>query len=165
MKATALAGILLGATLIFVAHPLQAQHKGKTKASELASKSQAALTQLYATAPLAKTLGPKAYAILVFPEVTKAGFGIGGQYGEGALLKKGAAAAVPGRASARAASDSGGDVNSRAAGERRPRFLSSRLGRTRKNLSSGDDHETFLEVLLSFDPSGEFRRGPRNKTG
>ena len=32
-------------------------------------------------------------AILVFPKVKKAGLGIGGQYGEGALLKKGAAAA------------------------------------------------------------------------
>jgi lipid-binding SYLF domain-containing protein len=29
----------------------------------------------------------------VFPEVTKAGLGVGGQYGEGALLKKGSAAA------------------------------------------------------------------------
>jgi len=31
-------------------------------------------------------------SILVFPKVTKAGFGIGGQYGEGTLLKKDAAA-------------------------------------------------------------------------
>jgi lipid-binding SYLF domain-containing protein len=29
----------------------------------------------------------------VFPELTKAGLGVGGQYGEGALLKKGSAAA------------------------------------------------------------------------
>jgi lipid-binding SYLF domain-containing protein len=93
MKTTALAAVLLGAILTFMAHPSVAQDKGKTKASELASKSQAALTQLYAQAPLAKTLAPTAYAILVFPEVTKAGFGIGGQYGEGALLKKGKAAA------------------------------------------------------------------------
>ena len=51
------------------------------------------MQQLYASAPLAKELGPKAQAILVFPKVTKAGLGIGGQYGEGALLKKGTAAA------------------------------------------------------------------------
>jgi lipid-binding SYLF domain-containing protein len=93
MKTTTLAGILVGAALIAVALPSQAQDKGKTKASELASKSQAALTQLYATAPLAKTLAPTAHAILVFPEVRKAGLGIGGQYGEGTLLKNGAAAA------------------------------------------------------------------------
>ena len=44
-------------------------------------------------APLAKGIGPTAYAILVFPKVKKAGLGIGGQYGEGTLLKKGAAVA------------------------------------------------------------------------
>ena len=93
MKTTALAGILLSATMALMPDPSLAQDKGKTKASELASKSQAALTQLYAQAPLAKTLAPTAHAILVFPEVTKAGFGIGGQYGEGMLLKNGKAAA------------------------------------------------------------------------
>ena len=51
------------------------------------------MQQLYASVPLAKALGPKAQAILVFPKVTKAGLGIGGQYGEGALLKEGAAVA------------------------------------------------------------------------
>jgi lipid-binding SYLF domain-containing protein len=93
MKATALAGVVLVATLTFAAHPSLAQDKGKTKASELARASQAALEQLYAEAPLAKELGPKAYAILVFPKVKKAGLMIGGQYGEGALLKNGTAAA------------------------------------------------------------------------
>jgi hypothetical protein len=43
--------------------------------------------------PLAKAAAPKAHAIFVFPKVTKAGLGIGGQYGEGALLKKGQAVA------------------------------------------------------------------------
>jgi lipid-binding SYLF domain-containing protein len=42
---------------------------------------------------LAKALTPKAYAVLVFPGVKKAGFMIGGQYGEGTLLKGGKAAA------------------------------------------------------------------------
>jgi lipid-binding SYLF domain-containing protein len=93
MKTLTSAGIVLGAALAFVAHPSEAQDKGKTKATELASKSQTALNQLYATAPLAKQLGPKAEAILVFPKVTKAGLMVGGQYGEGALLKKGTAVA------------------------------------------------------------------------
>ena len=79
------------AALICAAHPSVAQDKGKTEAAELASASQAALKQLYASVPLAKELGPKAHAILVFPKVTKAGLGIGGQYGEGALLKGGTA--------------------------------------------------------------------------
>ena len=39
--------------------------------------------------PAAKALGAKAKAVLVFPNVTKAGLGIGGQYGEGALIQGG----------------------------------------------------------------------------
>jgi lipid-binding SYLF domain-containing protein len=44
--------------------------------------------------PLAKELTKIAEAILVFPEIKRAGFMVGGQYGEGALLKKGAAVAA-----------------------------------------------------------------------
>jgi lipid-binding SYLF domain-containing protein len=93
MRTRSMAGFLVGASVICLAHPSSAQDKGKTEAAELARASQAALQQLYASAPLAKELGPKAHAILVFPKITKAGLGIGGQYGEGALLKKGTAAA------------------------------------------------------------------------
>ena len=88
-----LAAVLAGAALIGAAQPVLAQDKGKTEAAKLASESQTALKELYATVPLAKELGPKAHAILVFPKVTKAGLGIGGQYGEGALLKGGTAVA------------------------------------------------------------------------
>jgi len=70
-----------------------AQDKGKSEAAELTSEAQAALTSLYTNTPIAKELGPKAAAVLVFPEVKKAGLGIGGQYGEGALLTKGTATA------------------------------------------------------------------------
>ena len=87
------AGVLAGAALLCAASASVAQDKGKTEAAELASESQAALQQLYANVPLAKELGPKAHAILVFPKVTKAGLGIGGQYGEGTLLKGGKAVA------------------------------------------------------------------------
>ena len=93
MTTTLRAGVLAGAVLLCAAHPSVAQDKGKTEAAELAGKSQAALQKLYASAPLAKELGPKAHAILVFPEVTKAGLGIGGQYGEGTLFKGGKAVA------------------------------------------------------------------------
>jgi len=48
---------------------------------------------LYASVPAAKALGQNAQAILVFPKVTKAGLGVGGQFGEGALLRKGKAIA------------------------------------------------------------------------
>ena len=43
--------------------------------------------------PAAKTLGATANAILVFPKVTKAGLGVGGQLGDGALLQNGKAVA------------------------------------------------------------------------
>jgi lipid-binding SYLF domain-containing protein len=49
----------------------------------------AALTKLYASEPAAKMIGAKAKAVLVFPSIIKAGFMVGGQYGEGALLKDG----------------------------------------------------------------------------
>jgi lipid-binding SYLF domain-containing protein len=39
--------------------------------------------------PAAKTLGEKAKGVLVFPGIAKGGFMVGGQYGEGVLLKDG----------------------------------------------------------------------------
>jgi lipid-binding SYLF domain-containing protein len=48
-----------------------------------------ALEKLYAKSPSARTLGEQAKGILVFPGIVKGGFIVGGQYGEGALLKGG----------------------------------------------------------------------------
>jgi len=48
-----------------------------------------ALKKLYAKSASAKTLGEKAKGVLVFPTIVKGGFIVGGQYGEGALLKGG----------------------------------------------------------------------------
>jgi lipid-binding SYLF domain-containing protein len=62
-------------------------------AAELSRDAAASLQKLYASVPAAKALGPTAHAILVFPKVTKAGLGVGGQFGEGALLKGGKAVA------------------------------------------------------------------------
>lgn len=86
-----MAGVLMATAFIWTEHPSVAQDEGKTAAAELAGTSTAALETLYGSAELAKQLAPKAQAILVFPKVTKAGLGIGGQYGEGALLKNGKA--------------------------------------------------------------------------
>ena len=58
-------------------------------AAEISRDAQAALKSLYAKVPAAKTIGAKAQAVLVFPKITKAGLGIGGQFGEGALIKGG----------------------------------------------------------------------------
>jgi lipid-binding SYLF domain-containing protein len=49
----------------------------------------AALKKLYETTPIAKALAKKAKGILVFPNVVKAGFLVGGQYGEGAMRARG----------------------------------------------------------------------------
>jgi lipid-binding SYLF domain-containing protein len=62
-------------------------------AAELSRDANASLQKLYASVPAAKALGASAHAILVFPKVTKAGLGVGGQFGEGALLQKGKAVA------------------------------------------------------------------------
>jgi lipid-binding SYLF domain-containing protein len=83
----------LTAVVLLVNVPAVAQEEGKTAAAELTADSQQALAALVATVPLAKSLATKATAILVFPKVKKAGLGIGGQYGEGTLLKGTKAAA------------------------------------------------------------------------
>ncbi len=49
----------------------------------------AALKALYAGNAGAKALGDKAIGILVFPSITKAGFIVGGQGGNGTLFEKG----------------------------------------------------------------------------
>ncbi|MEN6620421.1 MAG: lipid-binding SYLF domain-containing protein [Smithella sp.] len=51
--------------------------------------SRTALANLYKKVPVAKILGQKAKAILVFPSVLKAGLVVGGQGGNGALLVDG----------------------------------------------------------------------------
>src|SRR5258707_12412800 len=51
--------------------------------------ANAALNKLYAKESVAKALSEKASGILVFPNIVKAGFIVGGHYGEGALLRDG----------------------------------------------------------------------------
>jgi len=61
--------------------------------AELERSSRAALNTLVAQNPSAKALNDKAVAVLVFPDVKKAGFIVGGQYGEGVLWRGDKAAA------------------------------------------------------------------------
>lgn len=51
-----------------------------------------ALETLYANNEVARLLGPKSKAVLVFPSIVKAGFMFGGQMGNGVLLKGGSPA-------------------------------------------------------------------------
>jgi lipid-binding SYLF domain-containing protein len=80
---------LAAATGISLAAPGRAADMGRNTAAQLSGDSQKALNGLYSRVPGAKAIGAKAKAVLVFPKVTKAGLGIGGQYGEGALLRDG----------------------------------------------------------------------------
>lgn len=54
-------------------------------AQEIDAKINQALKAFYKHSSAGKELARKASGVLVFPEVYKAGFGIGGEYGEGAL--------------------------------------------------------------------------------
>ena len=54
-------------------------------AEEIEAKTNSALKMFYEKVGPAKALSARAKGILVFPDVIKAGFGIGGEYGEGAL--------------------------------------------------------------------------------
>jgi lipid-binding SYLF domain-containing protein len=54
--------------------------------SGLEPAAAAALADLYTQSDTARTLGESAKGILVFPEITKGGFIVGGHYGEGILI-------------------------------------------------------------------------------
>ena len=56
-------------------------------AADLDKDSQQALQTLYKTEPVAETLSRTAKAILVFPNIVKAGLVFGGSYGEGELIE------------------------------------------------------------------------------
>jgi len=58
-------------------------------AAEIDRDAQKALDNLYAKSPSAKTMSEKAIGILVFPGIVKGGFIVGGQYGEGVLIRDG----------------------------------------------------------------------------
>ncbi len=54
--------------------------------------AEEALKSLYASEPKAKAIGDKSAGVLVFPNIVRAGFVVGGSGGEGVLYKKGKAA-------------------------------------------------------------------------
>jgi lipid-binding SYLF domain-containing protein len=100
MKIQEKAGIVMGAkklsfigplVLVLVAVVLLTFPRGSVAATakELNRDVDVALEKLYRTTPAAKQLAGTAKGILVFPSIVKAGLGIGGQYGEGALRVRG----------------------------------------------------------------------------
>lgn len=78
--------------LLLLAAPLALAAGTATAASreEIDARAQEALEKLYERTPAARELAGKSSGILVFPRVIKAGFGVGGEFGEGSLLVGGA---------------------------------------------------------------------------
>jgi len=74
---------LMAATL-----PASAQSRGALEAD-----ARKAYNSLIVKVPAAKAIGKNAVAVLVFPKITKAGLMVGGQSGDGVLLKEGKATA------------------------------------------------------------------------
>jgi lipid-binding SYLF domain-containing protein len=68
--------------------PASAQSRGALEAD-----ARKAYNSLIAKVPAAKAIGKSAVAVLVFPKITKAGLMVGGQSGDGVLLKEGKATA------------------------------------------------------------------------
>lgn len=60
-------------------------------ASDLNREAQQALDTLYSSNAVAADFGERAQAVLVFPNIVKAGLVFGGAYGEGVLFREGSA--------------------------------------------------------------------------
>lgn len=79
---------------------------------EIDAEVQEAISTFYQKTSAGKRLAQKAAGMLVFPSVIKAGIGIGGEYGEGALLVNGKTAAYYSTAAASIGFQLGAQVKS-----------------------------------------------------
>ena len=82
--------LLMAALAAALLVPPAAQAAGK---EEIDARVRAAKATLFTEEPLAKELAAKAAGMLVMPRVIKAGFGIGGEGGDGALQVNGSTVA------------------------------------------------------------------------
>jgi lipid-binding SYLF domain-containing protein len=85
MRSRRLTALALLLTLSFWLPALAPQPAAAASALEIDAAVVAALTRFDQEVPAGRPLLAKAKGVLVFPHVIKAGFGIGGEYGEGAL--------------------------------------------------------------------------------
>ena len=76
---------LAAATITFIAIAACPFGAFAESASEIDRNASESLITLYNTTPGAKALADKSKGLLIFPNIVKGGFIIGGQYGNGAL--------------------------------------------------------------------------------
>jgi lipid-binding SYLF domain-containing protein len=74
--------LTIAATVVSATSPAHA-----ATAEDIGKSSAQALEKLCKANPVAATLSQKAKAVLIFPNIIKAGLLFGGSYGEGALLE------------------------------------------------------------------------------
>ncbi|HEX4597276.1 MAG TPA: YSC84-related protein [Burkholderiaceae bacterium] len=79
LKRTAMAALLL------CGFALSSSPSAAASKEELDAHAREAIGDLYRASPAARQLAGRAAGMLVFPSVIKAGFWVGGEYGEGAL--------------------------------------------------------------------------------
>lgn len=77
---------LVPASLAAAAMALAAGAASAATTADINRDSSAALQKLYSSNPAAAEIGKQARAILIFPNIVKAGLVFGGAYGEGELL-------------------------------------------------------------------------------
>lgn len=80
---------IVGLLGIFLFLGMSGKYAFAADAVTITRDAEEALEELYESNPYARALGRKAKGILIFPEIVKGGFIIGGQYGNGALIKGG----------------------------------------------------------------------------
>ena len=79
----------LAVLAVVLASLLAAPRSQAASGPEIDASVRATLAQFFREIYSSRELANQAVAILVFPTVVKAGFGIGGEYGEGALHIRG----------------------------------------------------------------------------
>lgn len=86
--------------ILFFASSLMVGQAQAASAEEIEARIEEALAEFYEESSAGRELSQRAAGMLVFPRVIKAGLGVGGEYGEGALLVNGATEAYYSVASA-----------------------------------------------------------------
>ena len=84
------ASVLAKLALMLAVFALSSARTASAADAQLDADAKTALESLYQSSPAAKAVGASAKAILVFPKIIKAGFIVGAQAGDGALVRGGA---------------------------------------------------------------------------